>query len=65
MRRVAFNANYDIEQMTISENDEISRQISIEIFSLQMKLSTMKLEKSDEKIDVANATCQIILNQKN
>ena len=65
MRRITFNANYDIEQITISENDEISRQISVEIFSLQMKLSTMKLEENDEKIDVANATCQIILNQKN
>ena len=62
MRRILFNANYDIEQITISENDEISRQISVEIFSLQMKLFTMKLKKDDEKIDVANATCQIILN---
>ena len=62
MRRIIFNANYDIEQITINENDEISRQISVEIFSLQMKLFTMKLKKNNEKIDVANATCQIILN---
>ena len=64
MRKIIFNSHYDTNEIIITEKNEKKRKMSIQIFSIHVDLSTIKMNSDDEISDLIDVVCQLFLNEQ-
>ena len=64
MKKVIFNSHYDTNEIIIIEKNEKKRKMSIQIFSIHVDLSTIKMNNDDEINDLIDVVCQLFLDEQ-
>ena len=64
MKKIEFNFNYVINKIIINDDDDKSRQISIEIFSLHVDLFIVEIDNDKNEKNAIDAICQTLFDEQ-
>ena len=64
MKKIIFNSHYDTNEIIIIGKNEEKRKMSIQIFSIHVDLSTIKMNNDDEINDLIDVVCQLFLDEQ-